>query len=233
MNGLKSFINKATESAELHILDDIGPSWAGMVGAKGVAAELKAIGSVKTLDVHVNSMGGSVFEGFAIYNLIKDHSAAVTMHVDGIAASAASAIVMAGDTIKMAKNSFLMIHNPSVIMWGEAKDLRKEADVLDSLKVKIACIYADRGNKDSEAFSTMMDDETWLDADAAVEYGLADEVNANKAAVLNSLSPRTYSFANLPDAVRNLPKCEMPQQSEPPLRRRLDAWKQVGARIGK
>lgn len=233
MRGLKSILNAEKQSAEIHILDDIGPSWAGMVGAKGVAAELKGLGNVKQIDVRVNSLGGSVFEGFAIYNLLKDHPAKVTMHVDGIAASAASTIVMAGDRIMIAKNGFLMIHDPSSIIWGSAEELRKQADLLDGLKQKIADVYASRGKKDAATFSDWMTAETWLDAEQSIEAGLADEIDPNKSAVVNSLSPRMYDFKAAPAMLAALPKCEMPPQTEPPLRKNIEAWKKLGERIGR
>lgn len=234
MARLKTILNEAGDSAELHILDDIGPSWAGMVGAKGIGAELKALGSgVKHLDVRVNSLGGDVFEGFAIYNLLKDHASDITVHVDGVAASAASVIVMAGDKIVMAQNSFLMIHDAYSILMGNAAELRRQADLLDSINAKIADVYAARGNKDSAAFAQLMDDESWLTAEEAVALGLADEIDANKTATFNSLSFRNHTFQKLPEAINVLPKPPMPEQERPPLKGRLEAWKALAERIGK
>lgn len=197
--------NAAEEIAELHVLDDIGPSWAGMVGAKGIAAMLKGIDpKARRLKVLVNSNGGSAFEGIAIHNLLKQHPLPVDMHVLGVAASAASVITMSGDRIIMSPSAFLMIHPVLAIMIGNAAELRKEADVIDAMSAKTAGIYAARSGKyDEKHFTKLMNKETWLDANEALELGLADEIDQSKSTLVNSLRPRLYNFQSIPQQVRS------------------------------
>lgn len=170
---------------EILIYDDIGPSWAGMIGAEWFAEQLKAIeqqaGHLDTLDVRINSYGGDVFEGLGIYNTLKNHRAKVTMRVDGIAASIASVIMMAGDTIKVAENAMVMIHNPATFAWGEAKDLREQADILDKIRLQIINTYAARTKQGTDDVGAWMDAATWLDASEAKARGFADEVISNKS----------------------------------------------------
>lgn len=139
---------------------------------------LKQIGNVKTINLHINSPGGNVFEGIAIYNMLKQNKATVHVYVDGLAASIASTIAMAGDTISIPENSMLMIHNPWTSATGNAKEFRKRADDLDKLGASMKTSYMSKSNGkiDEDTLSELMDQETWLTAKEAVDYGLADEV---------------------------------------------------------
>ena len=153
--------------------------------AAGFRDALKDLGDVKTINLHINSPGGSVFEGIAIYNMLKQNKAHVNVYVDGLAASIASVIAMSGDAIFMPSNSMLMIHNPWTMAVGNASELRKQADDLDKITESSIQTYLNQaGDKlDEEALRQLMDDETWLTAKEAVDYGLATEViEANKAA---------------------------------------------------
>ena len=153
--------------------------------AAGFRDALKDLGDVKTINLHINSPGGSVFEGIAIYNMLKQNKAHVNVYVDGLAASIASVIAMSGDAIFMPSNSMLMIHNPWTIAVGNASELRKQADDLDKITESSIQTYLNQaGDKlDEETLRQLMDDETWLTAKEAVDYGLATEViEANKAA---------------------------------------------------
>lgn len=153
--------------------------------AVGFRDALKDLGDVKTINLHINSPGGSVFEGIAIYNMLKQNKAHVNVYVDGLAASIASVIAMSGDAIFMPSNSMLMIHNPWTMAVGNASELRKQADDLDKITESSIQTYLNQaGDKlDEEALRQLMDDETWLTAKEAVDYGLATEViEANKAA---------------------------------------------------
>lgn len=138
--------------------------------------ELKQAGDVSEIHVRINSGGGSVFAGVAIHSMLKRHPAKVNVYVDGWAASIASIIAMAGDRIMMAKGSFMMIHNPSCFMCGEAKDFRKQAEVLDSIRESLLEIYYNRTGKDKADLTKWLDEETWFTAEQAVENGLADHV---------------------------------------------------------
>ena len=153
--------------------------------AAGFRDALKDFGDVKTINLHINSPGGSVFEGIAIYNMLKQNKAHVNVYVDGLAASIASVIAMSGDAIFMPSNSMLMIHNPWTMAVGNASELRKQADDLDKITESSIQTYLNQaGDKlDEETLRQLMDDETWLTAKEAVDYGLATEViEANKAA---------------------------------------------------
>lgn len=153
--------------------------------AAGFRDALKDLGDIKTINLHINSPGGSVFEGIAIYNMLKQNKAHVNVYVDGLAASIASVIAMSGDAIFMPSNSMLMIHNPWTMAVGNASELRKQADDLDKITESSIQTYLNQaGDKlDEETLRQLMDDETWLTAKEAVDYGLATEViEANKAA---------------------------------------------------
>ncbi|ATU71373.1 Clp protease ClpP [Levilactobacillus brevis] len=153
--------------------------------AAGFRDALKQAGNVKTINLHINSPGGSVFEGIAITNMLKQNNAKVNVYVDGLAASIASVIAMSGDTIFMPKNAMMMIHNPWTMAVGNATELRKQADDLDQITKSSVQTYLEKaGDKLDEAtLKQLMDDETWLTADESVGYGLADEVlEANQVA---------------------------------------------------
>ena len=144
--------------------------------AAGFRNDLKALGDIDVINLHINSPGGEVFEGIAIYNMLKQHKAYINVYVDGLAASIASVITMAGDTVYMPENSMLMLHNPSTIVFGNADDLRKEADDLDKITQSVLTSYLDKaGDKlEEEQLSEILDNETWLSASEALDFGLAD-----------------------------------------------------------
>lgn len=169
--------------------------------AAGFRDALKSLGDVKTINLHVNSPGGSVFEGITIYNMLKQSNAHINVYVDGLAASIASVIAMSGDAIFMPSNAMMMIHNPWTMAMGNAQELRKQADDLDKITQSSVQIYLDKaGDKlDKDTLKSLMDDETWLTAQEAVDYGLADEVmEANQAAAC--VSPNVAKmFHNVPE----------------------------------
>lgn len=142
--------------------------------------ELDSLGSVETINLYCNSPGGSVFEGITIHNMLKRHNARVIAHVDALAASIASVIIMAADEIIMPSNSMLMIHNPWSVVMGNATELRKQADDLDRIGESAITSYLDKaGDKlDDSKLREMLDAETWLSADEAFEYGLCDVVES-------------------------------------------------------
>lgn len=165
----------------------------GEVGGWGASASefIDALSTRKDqrINLHIHSPGGSVFEGHAIFNALRLHPAGVTTWVDGIAASMASVIAMAGNPVKIASNGFLMIHNPWSQAAGGSEEMRKQADVLDKLKDSLVKIYADKSGMPEEDISAAMDAETWFSAEEAVAFGLADEVfEGMKAAAKIDLS---------------------------------------------
>jgi ATP-dependent protease ClpP protease subunit len=169
------------EPTEILIYDEIGSSWWGGVSAKQFAKDLSAIDAT-AITVRLNSPGGDVFEGIAILNALRDHKAKITVRVDGLAASAASFIAMAGDEIVMGRNSEMMIHDAWGYAAGNAAEVRKYADELDRVSNNIASIYAERTeDTTAEEWRDVMREEVWYSADEAVAAGLADRVEAKKA----------------------------------------------------
>lgn len=160
------------DEAELLLYDDIGGWWGST--AEDVIAELEGVTS-PNLRVRINSPGGSVFEGIAIANALRAHPANVTVQVDSLAASIASVIAMAGDTIVMAPNSMLMIHDASGMCMGDASDMEQMAAVLDTISDNIAGAYAARAGGTVEDWRAAMRAESWYKAQDAVDAGLADE----------------------------------------------------------
>ncbi|MCC2632175.1 MAG: peptidase [Ramlibacter sp.] len=165
------------EERTISVYDVIGQDyWSGEgVTAKRVAAALRAMGK-GPVTVNVNSPGGDMFEGLAIYNLLREHDGEVTVKVLGLAASAASIIAMAGDTVQIARAGFLMIHNAWVMVVGNRNDLIEVADTLKPFDAAMASIYAARTGQDVKAMGKLMDNESWIGGEAAVEDGFADEL---------------------------------------------------------
>jgi ATP-dependent protease ClpP protease subunit len=157
--------------AEVWIYDEIG-MWG--TTADDFARELAQV-SASAINLHLNSPGGGVFDGIAIHNSLHAHPARVDVTVDGIAASIASVIAMAGDTVTMGRGTEMMIHNPSGIVLGQAADMREMADLLDRLALDIAGFYRDRAGGSRNKWLDLMAAETWYSADEAVKAGLADK----------------------------------------------------------
>jgi ATP-dependent Clp endopeptidase proteolytic subunit ClpP len=162
----------ADGEAEIAIYDEIG---FGGVSAKTFLAELKKL-SGQRVHLRINSVGGSVVEGAAIYNALRRHKGGLVVHIDALAASMASVIAMAGDETLIADNALVMIHNPWGMTMGDADELRKEADILDKLKATLVNAYVRKTGMEAEQVAQMMDDETWLDATEAVALGFADAI---------------------------------------------------------
>jgi ATP-dependent Clp endopeptidase proteolytic subunit ClpP len=161
------------KGAEILIYDEIG---AFGVPAKAFLDELRALGPVAELTVRINSPGGSVFDGVAIYNALKRHDAAITVWIDGIAASIASMIAMAGDEVVMPENAMLVLHDPSGLVAGSASDMRAMAEALDRMKAGMVTAYRDKSGRDDAEIEALMAAETWLSAQEALEFGLADRI---------------------------------------------------------
>lgn len=158
----------------ISILDVIGEDfWGEGVTAKRIAGALRTIGE-RDVVVNINSPGGDVFEGLAIYSLLREHAGRVTVKVLGLAASAASIIAMAGDEVQIARAGFLMIHNTWVLAAGDRNALREAADMLEPFDGALADIYAARSGIEKDEIRAMLDKETWLGGAEAVERGFAD-----------------------------------------------------------
>lgn len=169
---------------EILIYDDIGEGFfGGGVTALSVKSQLdKLSGDIK---VRINSPGGDVFDGFAIHNLLKDYDGQVDVVVDGLAASAASVIAMAGDTITMADNALMMIHDPWTIALGSSEDMSKTAELLDKIKGSIITTYQSQTSLDEDEISGMMRDETWFNTEEAIEKGFATAKAEAKQSPMN------------------------------------------------
>ena len=151
--------------------------------AKHFKNELAKHPNAAQINIYINSQGGSVFEGTAIYNQLKRHPAHKTVYIDGFACSVASVIAMAGDEVIMPKNTMMMLHNMAWGVFGNSKELRKAADDLDVINDTGREAYLMKaGEKISEEkLAEMMDTETWLSAEQCIEYGLADKYAENDA----------------------------------------------------
>jgi ATP-dependent Clp protease protease subunit len=166
--------------AEVMIYGDIGGGWwdEGITG-ESISKEIAAL-DADTINVRINSGGGLVFEGLAIYNALARHSSKIVMHVDSIAASIASVILMAGDEIHIAEGAQVMIHKPWSGLYGDANALRKEAEILDKLEKGIIDIYAARTGADRADLESWVGAETWFTGQEAVDAGFADAMTPAK-----------------------------------------------------
>lgn len=166
-------VAKSKTRAELHI--------EGFIGEYGVTArrlreQLANQKDISDIDVYLNSGGGSVIEGLNIFNMLKRHQANITVYIGGLAASMGSVIAMAADLVVIPANALIMVHNPWGFAMGEAKDMRKVADILDKMRDSLASIYVARSGTTTEEIQALMDAETWMTGEEAVEAGFADVV---------------------------------------------------------
>jgi ATP-dependent Clp protease protease subunit len=184
---------------ELLIYSDIGESFFyDSVSAKSVKSAIAGMSG--DLSVRINSPGGDVFDGFAIYNMLAQYDGKVTVHIDGLAASAASVIAMAGDEIVMADNALMMIHDPWTISVGDASEMRTTADLLDKIKGSIVTTYLSKTVLDEADVADKMAAETWFNADEAVEYGFATSKVSESAKIANSIEKPWIKNAPRPAA---------------------------------
>ncbi len=176
--------NATSTSGDIYIYGDIcSYKWDDTdTTANSFKEDLDALGDITSLNIYVNSPGGSVFQGQAIYSMLRRHKAKINMYIDGVAASIASIIVMAGDSIFMPKNAMMMIHNPWTFTYGNSMDLRKQADDLDKIRESLIEAYLNKSgdNLSREKLIEIMDGETWLTAKECHEYGLCDELLEEK-----------------------------------------------------
>ena len=191
-----NIVKNDDKNAELMLYGDIAESfWGDTISAKEVTEYLTDL-DVENINVYINSNGGVVDTAIAINNALRRHKAKVTVNIDGIAASAATLITCAGDTVRMPKNALFMIHNPLTIAMGDSEEMRKQADVLEKHKNSILETYLQKVNIDKEKLSELMDNETWLSAEEALEYGFIDEIieNADIQVVENKVISNNMVF---------------------------------------
>lgn len=189
--------NATADEADLYVYDIISP-WG--VDPAAFVKELRAI-TASTINVHINSSGGDFFGAVAMKEALIRHPAKVVSYVDGLAASAASVVALAGDEIIMARGSFIMIHRATTFEHGTAPDFRRVAEVLDQVDASLAAMYTERLDLSAEEVLELLDAETWYGADEAVENGLADAVMERQAVAAQfDLS----QYRNLPEGLKQL-----------------------------
>lgn len=195
----------------ISVYDVIGHDyWTGEgVTAKRISGALRALGK-GAITVNVNSPGGDMFEGLAIYNLLREHDGEVTVKVLGLAASAASVIAMAGDKVQIARAGFLMIHNAWVMAAGNRHDLSDLAATLKPFDDAMAGIYAARTGKDAKAMAKLMDSETWIGGETAIEDGFADELLPSDQVSKGAAKASASAVRRIESALRasGMPKSE-------------------------
>lgn len=185
------------ETPVLYLYDVIGADFFGGISAKMVADELATIKGAKSIDVRINSPGGDVFDGNAIFTLLKSHGAKINVFVDGLAASIASVIAMAGDSIEISSAGYFMIHDPSGLSFGNSAEHRKMADLLDKIRDTIVDVYSEKSSASREQLSDWMSTETWFNAEESVANGFASAIGADQK-VAACIDPRLFRYRAIP-----------------------------------
>jgi ATP-dependent Clp protease protease subunit len=203
---------------EIWLYDPVGSNFFGDgITAKAFQKELAALGKVNTINVHINSPGGDVFDGFAIYNQLAQHPARIEVDVDGVAASIASIIAMAGDEIRIAKNATIMIHNPRGFAAGDEKEMQRVSALLKTIKGNLVETYKDRTGNDPKTIEAWMDDETWFTAESALENGFVTSVTRETA--VSACFDMLGEFKNVPASLKRRLTAATEKQPELNVRR--------------
>ena len=190
--------NDEEKSAELILYGSIGSDeyWDD-ISDKAFKQDIENLGDIENITLHINSPGGSVFSAVAIANTLKNHKAKITANIDGLAASAATIITSACDIVKMPKNALFMVHNPITFAYGNNQEMQKTVKMLDKVKNSIIETYLNKTKTDKETLSELMDNETWMNAEEAKEYGFIDEIldeNVEKEIIENKLIINNMAF---------------------------------------
>lgn len=196
--------NKSKDTAEILIYGAIGASfWEDSITAKQFSDELKKLdASVKNVDLRINSPGGDVFEGYAIANRIKQHSSKFTIYIDGLAASIASIIAIAGDEVVIGEGAQMMIHSAWTVAMGNARDLEKVIDRLGEIDEQLISLYVKKTGKSRAEIRDMVEKETWLNADEAVEMGFADRKFEADIAIAASVLDKATWINRVPKNIK-------------------------------
>jgi ATP-dependent Clp protease, protease subunit len=203
------FKAKGNSTGELMLYGDIAGStwWGDEVTPKDFKSDLDNLGDIQTLNIYINSDGGDVFAGQAIYSMLKRHSATKIVYIDGLAASIASLIAMAGDKIIMPANAMMMIHRAWTVAMGNANDFRKMAEDMDKIDESIVNVYESKTGMKQEDIITLLDAETWFTAKDALDNGFCDEIEDEKQVVaslsgdfliLNGVNMNLKKYKNAP-----------------------------------
>lgn len=198
-------MKKADKAGELYIYGDIvAYKWDDSdITAKSFKEDLDAMGDIDTLNIYINSPGGNVFQGQAIYSILKRHKAYKNVYVDGIAASIASVIAMAGDAIFVPKNGMMMIHRPWTVAIGNMDDMLAAAESLEKIGISIKATYMERFKESEDKLQELLDAETWLTADECLEYGLCDEITEEKQIAASVNSKVLANYRNVPEFLKS------------------------------
>lgn len=191
----------ARGSVEILLYDEIG-AWG--ITAKQFAQDLLACGDVSHINLRIHSPGGDVFGGMAIYNTLKAHPAFVDVYIDGLAASMASVVAMAGNKVHMPANAMMMIHKPWGVQGGDAESMRRYAELLDKVESGLVQAYVSKTGKTAEDIHALLANETWMDGSEAVAAGFADELIEPLKAAATLTSKRMQEFTNMPDTIQSL-----------------------------
>jgi len=191
------FAEKADQT-ELYLYGAVGSDWDGFTD-QDLVKVLNTADPDKPLHARINSEGGSVFDGYAIYNLLRSDPRDLTVTIDGVALSAASFIALAGDTVRAARESLFMIHNPWGLAIGDHTEMDRMAKLLLTIRSQIAGIYARVGKEGIEGYKALMDVETWLTAEEAAEHGFVNEVIEDPAQLRNYV---LAGFRNVPNKIK-------------------------------
>lgn len=179
--------NKTSDEVEIVMYGAIGASfWEDSISASQFSKELDKAKDAKVINLRLNSAGGDVFDGIAIYNRLKQHKAKVVVYVDGLAASIASIIMLAGDEIVLGEGSLVMIHKPWTMAYGNSKDLEGVIERLDDVETQLVSIYTKKTGLSRDEIKAMLSKETWMDATEAIELGFADSTYNNEYQVAAS-----------------------------------------------
>ena len=208
-NKLKVILNAHDSSAEILLYGPVGDSFFEEgISDVDIAKSLNLMKSIENIKVRINSPGGDVFQGLAIYNSLLNHPAKIDIEIDGGALSIASVIAMAGDTITMAASSLFMIHNPMTFAVGDAEELRKTADTMDKAKETLVNAYLTQSNLTKKGISNAMDAETWFTPKEAKEAGfITDITKAQKVTAKFDL--KKYNFKNAPSILGEVTPADM------------------------
>lgn len=204
--------------ATIYLYDLIGDDWYGGVSAKDFVQDLAGL-DVNTIHLRINSPGGDVFAGRSMATALRQHKAKVVAHIDGLAASAASFIAMAADEIEIATGAFIMIHNGWTLAMGDKHTMTDTANLLEKVDQSIIADYVARTGKSADDIRAMMDAETWLSDQEAVDGGFADRVAETKASAENAWNLSAYN--NAPKALTEKPAEPEPVYDRAALHRKL------------
>lgn len=191
-------ISNGGERPAVYLYGVIGDEYGGITSDQ-LRKELAQIPSKQAIDLHIHSEGGSVFDGIAMHSQLSQRSGAVNVMVDGLAASAASFVAMAGKSITMAQHSWMMIHEAHGIGMGRAADFRTAADRLEAMNAEIVSIYTKRWKGTADDLRAAMDAETWFDAEGAVASGLADSVG--KSLSIAACIDNRFGYKKMPETL--------------------------------